>query len=86
MLKFLLILFFIPPILFLLLCIEVIKNGEKSDIYKRVFTELKNYSKDNGIDVDDDAISQEIYRVVRRFIFIMITIIMIMFVLFCLAL
>ena len=84
MLKFLLILFFIPPILFLLLCIEVIKNGEQSDMYKKVFTELKNYSKDNGIDVDDDAISQEIYRVVRRFIFIMITIIMIMFVLFCL--
>ena len=85
MLKFLLILFFIPPILFLLLCVEIIKNGEQSDIYKRVFTELKNYSKDNGIDVDDDAISQEIYRVVRRFMFIMITIIMIMFVLFCLA-
>ena len=85
MLRFLLILFFIPPILFLLLCIEIIKNGEKSDMYKRVFTELKNYSKDNGIDVDDDAISQEIYRVVRRFMFIMITIIMIMFVLFCLA-
>jgi hypothetical protein len=85
MLKFLLILFFIPPILFLLLCIEIIKNGEKSDVYKKVFTELKNYSKDNGINVDDDAISQEIYRTVRRFMFIMITIIMIMFVLFCLA-
>lgn len=85
MLKFLLILFFIPPILFLLFCIEIIKNGEKSDVYKKVFTELKNYSKDNGIDVDEDAISQEIYRTVRRFIFIMITIIMIMFVLFCLA-
>lgn len=86
MLKFLLILLFIiPPILFLLLCIEIIKNGEKSDVYKKVFTELKNYSKDNGINVDDDAISQEIYRTVRRFMFIMITIIMIMFVLFCLA-
>ena len=85
MLKFLLILFFVPPILFLLLCIGILKNGEQSDMYKRVFTELKNYSKDNGIDVDDDAISQEIYRVVRRFMFIMITIIMIMFVLFCLA-
>lgn len=85
MLKFLLILFFIPPILFLLLCIEIIKNGEKSDVYKKVFTELKNYSKDNGINVDDEAISQEIYRTVRRFMLIMITIIMIMFVLFCLA-
>lgn len=89
MLKFLLILFFIPPILFLLLCIKVIKNGEQSDMHKRVFTELKNYSKDNGIDVDDDAISQGIYRVVRRFMFIMIVIIMIviimiMFALFCL--
>lgn len=84
MLKFLLILFFIPPILFLLLCIEILKNGEKSDMYTRVFTELKNYSEDNGIDVDDDAISQEIYRVVRRFIFIMIVIMMIMAALFCL--
>ena len=86
MLKFLLILFFIPPILFLLLCIEIIKNGEKSDMYKKVFTELKNYSEDNGIDVDDNAISQEIHAVVRMFMFIMITLIMIMFVLFCLAL
>lgn len=86
MLKILLIvLFIIPPILFLLLCIEIIKNGKKSDVYKKVFTELKNYSKDNGINIDDDAISQEIYRTVRRFMFIMITIIMIMFVLFCLA-
>ena len=84
MLKFLLILFFIPPILFLLLCIEILKNGEKSDMYTRVFTELKNYSEDNGIDVDDDAISQEIYRVIRRFIFIMIVIMMIMAALFCL--
>ena len=76
--KFLLILFFIPTILVLLLCIEILKNGEKSDMYTRVFTELKNYSEDNGIDVDDDAISQEIYRVVRRFIFIMIVVMMIM--------
>ncbi len=85
MLKFLLILFFIPPILFLLLCIEMVKNGEESDTYKRVFNEVRNYAKDNEIDVDDDAISQEIHAIVRMFMFIMIAIIMIMFVLFCLA-
>lgn len=41
MLKFLLILFFIPPILFLLFCIEIIKNGEKSDVYKKFLLNLK---------------------------------------------
>lgn len=87
MLKFLLILLFIiPPILFLLPCIEIAKNGEKSEIYQRAFNEIRNYSKDNGIDVDDDDIHREINLCVRQFTFVTIAIIMIMLALLCLIL
>lgn len=85
MLKILLIvLFIIPPILFLLPCIEIVKNGEKSEIYQRTFNEIRNYSKDNGIDIDDDDIHREINLCVRQFTFVTIAIIMIMLALLCL--
>lgn len=87
MLKILLIvLFIIPPILFLLPCIEIAKNGEKSEMYQRTFNEIRNYSKDNGIDIDDDDIHREINLCVRQFTFVTIAIIMIMLALLCLIL
>lgn len=86
MLKILLIvLFIIPPILFLLPCIEMAKNGEKSEMYQKAFNEIRNYSKDNGIDVDDDDIRREINRCVRQFTFVTIAIIMMILALLCLV-
>lgn len=82
---FLMLLFIIPPILFLLPCIEIAKNGEKSEMYQRAFNEIRNYSKDNGIDIDDDDIRREINRCVRQFTFVTIVIIMIILVLLCLV-
>lgn len=76
--KFLLILFFIPTILVLLSCIGMIKNGKEGDMYKRTLNEIKDYCKDNGIDMDDDAISQEIFTMVKSFIIITIVVMIIM--------
>lgn len=86
MLKILLIvLFIIPPISFLLPCIEITKNGEKSEMYQKAFNEIRNYSKDNGIDVDDDDIRREINRCARQFTFVTIVIIMMILALLCLV-
>lgn len=86
MLKILLILLFIiPPILFLLPCVEIAKNGKKSEIHQRAFNEIRNYAKDNGIDVDDDDIHREINLCVRQFTFVTIAIIMIILALLCLV-
>ena len=76
--KFLLILFFIPSILVLLSCIGMIKHGKEGDMYKRVLNEVKDYCKDAGVDMDDDAISQEIFTMVKSFIIITIVVMIIM--------
>ena len=78
MLKFLLILFFIPSILVLLSCIGMIKHGKEGDMYKRVLNEVKDYCKDNEMDVDDDTISREIFIMLKSFIMITIVVMIIM--------
>lgn len=85
MLKFLLILFFIPTILVLLSCIGMIKNGKESDMYKRTLNEIKEYCKDNEMDVDDDTISREIFIMLKSFITITIVVMLIMAALLCLV-
>lgn len=76
--KFLLILFFIPTILVLLSCIGMIKHGKEGDMYKRVLNEVKDYCKDNEMDVDDDTISREIFIMLKSFIMITIVVMIIM--------
>ena len=88
MLKFLLILCFIGVVaylvkFFLLPCLEVIKNGEESELYKKVLNELKDYCKDENI--DEDVIIQQINLIVKTLAFILIAIIIIMFILLWLA-
>lgn len=83
--KFLLILFFIPTILVLLSCIGMIKRGKEDDMYKRVLNEIKDYCKDNEIDIDDDTISREIFIMLKSFITITIVVMIIMAALLCLV-
>lgn len=88
MLKFLLILCFIGVVaylvkFFLLPCLEVIKNGEESELYKKVLNELKDYCKDENI--DEDVIIQQINLIVKTLAFILIAIITIMSILLWLA-
>ena len=88
MLKFLLILCFIGVVaylvrFFLLPCLEVIKNGEESELYKKVLNELEDYCKDENI--DEDIIIQQVNLIVKTLTFITIAIIVIMFVLLCLV-
>lgn len=88
MLKFLLILCFIGVVFylvrfFLLPCLEMIKNGEESELYKKVLNELKDYCKDENI--DEDVIIQQINLIVKTLAFILIAIITIMSILLWLA-
>ena len=88
MLKFLLIFCFIGVVaylvkFFLLPCLEIIKNGEESKVYKKVLDELKDYCKDENI--DEDVIIQQINLIVKTLAFILIAIITIMFILLWLA-
>lgn len=88
MLKFLLILCFIGVVaylvkFFLLPCLEVIKNGEESELYKKVLNELKDYCKDENI--DEDVIIQQVNLIVKTLAFILIAIIIIMSILLWLA-
>ena len=88
MLKFLLIFCFIGVVaylvkFFLLPCLEMIKNGEESKVYKKVLDELKDYCKDENI--DEDVIIQQINLIVKTLAFILIAIITIMFILLWLA-
>ena len=88
MLKFLLIFCFIGVVaylvkFFLLPCLEVIKNGEESKVYKKVLDELKDYCKEENI--DEDVIIQQVYLIVKTLAFILIAIITIMFILLWLA-
>lgn len=88
MLKFLLIFCFIGVVaylvrFFLLPCLEVIKNGEESELYKKVLNELKDYCKYN--DIDEDVIIQQVNLIVKTLAFILIAIITIMFILLWLA-
>lgn len=76
--KFLLILFFIPTILVLLSCIGMIKHGKEGDMYKRVLNKVKDYCKDNEMNVDDDTISREIFIMLKSFIMITIVVMIIM--------
>ena len=88
MLKFLLIFCFIGVVaylvkFFLVPCLEMIKNGEESEMYKKVLDNLKDYCKDENI--DEDVIIQQVYLVVKTLTFILIAIITIMFILLWLA-
>lgn len=88
MLKFLLILCFIGVVaylvrFFLLPCLEMIKNGKESELYKKVLNELKDYCKDENI--DEDIIIQQVNLIVKTLAFILIAIIIIMSILLWLA-
>lgn len=88
MLKFLLIFCFICVVaylvkFFLVPCLEMIKNGEESEMYKKVLDNLKDYCKDENI--DEDVIIQQVYLVVKTLTFILIVIIIIMSILLWLA-
>lgn len=88
MLKFLLIFCFIGVVaylvkFFLVPCLEMIKNGEESEMYKKVLDNLKDYCKDENI--DEDVIIQQVYLVVKTLTLILIAIITIMFILLWLA-
>lgn len=88
MLKFLLIFCFICVVaylvkFFLIPCLEMIKNGEESEMYKKVLDNLKDYCKDENI--DEDVIIQQVYLVVKTLTFILIAIITIMLILLWLA-
>ena len=88
MLKFLLILCFIGVVaylvrFFLLPCLEMIKNGKESELYKKVLNELEDYCKDENI--DEDAIIQQVNLIVKTLAFILIVIIIIMSILLWLA-
>ena len=88
MLKFLLILCFIGVVaylvrFFLLPCLEVIKNGKESELYKKILNELEDYCKDENI--DEDIIIQQVNLIVKTLAFILIAIIIIMSILLWLA-
>lgn len=88
MLKFLLIFCFIGVVaylvrFFLVPCLEMIKNGEESEMYKKVLDNLKDYCKDENI--DEDVIIQQVNLIVKTLTFILIAIITIMFILLWLA-
>lgn len=88
MLKFLLILCFIGVVVylvkfFLLPCLEVIKNGKESELYKKILNELEDYCKDENI--DEDVIIQQVNLIVKTLAFILIVIIIIMSILLWLA-
>ena len=88
MLKFLLILCFIGVVaylvkFFLLPCLEVIKNGKESELYKKILNELEDYCKDENI--DEDVIIQQVNLIVKTLAFILIVIIIIMSILLWLA-
>ena len=88
MLKFLLILCFIGVVaylvrFFLLPCLEMIKNGKESVLYKKVLNELKDYCKDENI--DEDVIIQQVNLIVKTLAYILIVIIRILSILLWLA-
>lgn len=88
MLKFLLIFCFIGVVaylvkFFLLPCLEMIKNGKESELYKKVLSELEDYCKDENI--DEDVIIQQVNLIVKTLAFILIVIIIIMSILLWLA-
>lgn len=90
MLKFLLIFCFICVvsyliIFFLLPCIKLFKDGEESELYKKISDEIVDYCKEKDIDIDDDMLYQQIYIVVKAITFIIVAIIVIMFALLWLA-
>lgn len=93
MLKFLLIFCFIGVVaylvrFFLLPCLEVIKNGEESELYKKVSDEIVDYCKEKDINMntDDDFLYQQIYVIAKAITSIIIVIIIIiMFALLCLV-
>lgn len=92
MLKFLLIFCFIGVVaylvrFFLLPCLEVIKNGEESELYKKISDEIVDYCKEKDINMntDDDFLYQQIYVIAKAITFIIIVIIIIMFALLCLV-
>ena len=90
MLKFLLIFCFICVasyliFFFLLPCIKLFKDGEESELYKKISNEIVDYCKEKDIDIDDDMLYQQIYIVVKAITFILIAIITIMFILLWLA-
>lgn len=90
MLKFLLILCFIGVVaylvrFFLLPCLEMIKNGEESELYKKISDEIVDYCKEKDIDLDNDMLYQQICIVVKAITFIIVAIIVIMFALLCLV-
>lgn len=90
MLKFLLIFCFICVvsyliIFFLLPCIKLFKDGEESELYKKISNEIVDYCKEKDIDIDDDMLYQQIYIVVKAITFIIMVIIIIMFALLCLT-
>lgn len=90
MLKFLLIFCFICVasyliFFFLLPCIKLFKDGEESELYKKISDEIVDYCKEKDIDIDDDMLYQQIYIVVKAITSIIIVIIIIMFALLCLV-
>lgn len=92
MLKFLLIFCFIGVVaylvrIFLLPCLEIIKNGEESELYKKISDEIVDYCKEKDINMntDDDFLYQQIYVIAKAITFITIVIIIIMFILLWLA-
>lgn len=90
MLKFLLIFCFICVvsyliIFFLLPCIKLFKDGEESELYKKISDEIVDYCKEKDIDLDDDMLYQQIYLIVKAITFIIVAIIVIMFALLWLA-
>lgn len=90
MLKFLLILCFIGVVFylvrfFLLPCIKLFKDGEESELYKKISDEIVDYCKEKDIDLDDDMLYQQIYLIVKAITFIIVAIIVIMFALLWLA-
>lgn len=72
-------------IFFLLPCIKLFKDGEESDLYKKISNEIVDYCKEKDIDIDDDMLYQQIYIVVKAITSIIIVIIIIMFALLCLV-
>ena len=90
MLKFLLIFCFICVasyliFFFLLPCIKLFKDGEESELYKKISNEIVDYCKEKDIDIDDDMLYQQIYIVVKAITSIIIVIITVMFILLWLA-
>lgn len=74
-------------IFFLLPCLEIIKNGEESELCKKISDEIVDYCKEKDINMntDDDFLYQQIYVIAKAITFIIIVIIIIMFALLCLV-